>query len=240
MTERLTGLNSIKQDWKSRRISEDNQWQDWAVGTRWITWRKSFTHNESDHRGAGPQRAAANSIADVKQLFNPFPGLLSRLNIWVASISAIDCIPFSAPFCSVLLALYAATHWQSTDFKYNLDSIRLSVVAFGFIVGCSYSRTTNPSLTSCVFLKLCMCESVNIVVAAAQLLQLIGIWFPTVGVWLPPVYHSTHSTSKRRGKVLLRRSGGCSLMQPASQSMSHLLGLPRCFGDAQHFATLRQ
>lgn len=71
------------------------------------------------------QSGAPNSAADVKQLFNHFPGLLGRLKTY-----ALHPLlrPFSAPFslCSLGIAVPPAA--VRVEIQLSLNSIRPSVV----------------------------------------------------------------------------------------------------------------
>lgn len=131
----------------------------------------------------------------------------------------------------------------------NLDSVRLSVVEFGFSGSCSYSTTTNPQfnflLCQTVFVRGCenwrgcrsLIEAYLPVVSFSWGLVTAGS--PQHSLCFPVTLVSNQCHWKKREKVLLLQSRSCSLRQPASQSVSHLFGLPCCLARAhlEHFAT---
>lgn len=145
------GINPAKQNSKCKVFKKTSSDRIGLLGRDESLEKSGFTHNASDHLGVGPQRAAGNSIADVKLLFNHFPRLLSRLKTYgVASISASDCVALNAPCHSALSALCAT---QPQYISNNLDSDRMSEAPF---------EATEPPPTTQLTFYYSVCQTVRV------------------------------------------------------------------------------
>ncbi len=143
----------------------------------------------------------------------------------------------------------------TVEISNNLDSVRLSVVEFGFNASCSYSTTTNPHFnfllcqTVCLWVleceNCCGCLSLiaahlpvvspswGLVTASSPQHSLCFTLFVSASLsLLSPPEPLGEKKGKKGEKGLLLKSGGCSPLQPVSQTVSHLFGLPCCLARA--------
>ena len=141
----------------------------------------------------------------------------------------------------------------------NLDSVGLSVVEFGFDASFSCSTTTNPQFNFLLCQTVCLCVCERVWKQSWLPLTYCGSFacgFPSAGVWLVPVHHSSTSAShtsppthkglhqslwkKREKRSFLLQARARSLQQPASQSEPPVwppsLFSQSTFGAAQHSA----